>query len=40
MQVFLISRGAELHFVNFKYMMELSDLPMRLRIAGPTEKCI
>ena len=40
MQVSLLSRGVELHFVNLEYMMELSDLCMRLRIAFPTENSI
>ena len=40
MQVSLISRGVELHFATFEYMMKLSDLCMRLRIAFPTENSL
>ena len=40
MQVFLISGGVELHFVNFEYIVELSDLSIRLRISFPTENSI
>ena len=40
MQVSLMSRGVELHFVNFKYIVELSDLSIRLRIPFPTENSI
>ena len=37
MQVSLISKGVELHFVNFEFMMELSDLSICLRISFQTE---
>ena len=37
MQVSLISRGVELHVLNFEYMMELSDLSIRLKISFPTK---
>ena len=37
MQVSLISRGVELHFVNSEYIVELSDLSIRLRNSFPTE---
>ena len=37
MHVSLISRGVELHFVIFEYIVELSDLSIRLRISFPTE---
>ena len=36
----LKSRGVELHFVNSRYIVELSDLSIRLRIPFPTERSI
>ena len=40
MQVSLKSRGVELHFVNFEYIVELSDLSIRPRIPFPTESSL
>ena len=40
MQVSLKSRGVELHFVNFKYIVELCDISIRPRIHFTTESSL